>query len=182
MMLEKLKNEVLHSAEQAPHTPMQYEELSRLIHARTGERVSPTTLKRFFGYLNESVRPRLITLNILSRFIGYADFEAFTKRGGDADAQSNIIFGEHLSADKLEEGERISLSWLPDRRCVIRHLGNARFEVTEAENTKLRTGDTFTCHLFVKNEPLYMEYLVRNGAEPGCFVAGKKDGIRVKKL
>ncbi len=177
MDIEQLKKEVVHAAGRMPHTPKDFELLSTLMKEKTDENISPTTLKRFFGYLHEDVRPRNITLNTLARFVGYADFDAFTLQAGKQEVQSNIVFSKHLSADTLPEDTLICLTWLPDRKCIIRHLGEGRFEVTEAENTKLCVGDTFTSHLFIRHEPLYMEQLVRNDSAPACFVAGKKDGI-----
>ncbi len=177
MDIEQLKKEVVRTAGWMPHTPKDFEQFSALVKKKTDENISPTTLKRIFGYLHEDVKPRIITLNTLARFVGYADFDAFTLQAGKLEAQSNFVFSEHLSADTLQEGTLVCLTWLPDRKCIIRHLGKSRFEVTEAENSKLRVGDIFTCHLFIKHEPLYIEQLVSKGAAPVCFVAGKKDGI-----
>lgn len=47
-----------------------FEQLSHLLLSQTCERLSPTTLKRFWGYLkNEEVQTRLYTLDVLARFV-----------------------------------------------------------------------------------------------------------------
>ena len=156
-------------------TPRDFDRLSGMIFERTHERLSPTTLKRLFGYLDEGVSPRLFTLDVLSRFLGYKDYAGFL--AGSGEAQSGIVVGERLSAVELPTGRMLRLTWPPDRMCTVRHLGGCRFEVVTAENTKLCVGDTFSCSLFVRHEPLYLDNLVHCGGVPAAYVAGKRDGI-----
>ncbi len=182
MFIEKLKKEVARIVGKVPQSPRDFEELSEHIYNRTGEMLSPTTLKRLFGYLKESVKTRIATLHILARFVGYSNYNAFCQHIEDRDSQSNFLLTEHLMAESLEVGKRIQLTWLPDRVCIARHLGDGHFEVVEAENTKLCVGDTFVCHLFVNHEPLYLDDVVHNNGDPVRFVAGKKDGICVQVL
>ena len=55
-----------------------FEQLSHLLFTHTRERLSPTTLKRFWGYLkNEKVQTRPHTLDVLARFVGYKNYEDF---------------------------------------------------------------------------------------------------------
>lgn len=156
-------------------TPRDFDRLSGMIFERTHERLSPTTLKRLFGYLDEGVSPRLFTLDVLSRFLGYKDYAGFL--AGSGEAQSGIVVGERLSAVELPTGRMLRLTWPPDRMCTVRHLGGCRFEVVTAENTKLCVGDTFSCSLFVRHEPLYLDNLVHCGGVSAAYVAGKRDGI-----
>ncbi|MCR5158940.1 MAG: hypothetical protein K6D37_07430 [Prevotella sp.] len=44
--------------------------------------ISPTTLKRIWGYISEDVTPRIYTLDILARFVGAADWNDFIKAHG----------------------------------------------------------------------------------------------------
>ncbi len=163
----------------SPKVRLDYDQLSLHIFNRTHSRISPTTLKRLFGYLNESVAPQLNTLHILAKYVGYADYNAFLRctKGGTEETQSQILENVMVRSDELAEGTRLWLSWLPNRTCTVRHLGNKRFEVEEAVNTKLAVGDTFTCHLFIANEPLYFDHLIHRGSEPVAYVCGKKDGV-----
>ncbi len=73
-MIEKLKEEIIKTVGRTIRTPLDFEWLSEKIFERTSERLSPTTLKRLFGYLNECVKPRNVTLDILARFVGYKDY------------------------------------------------------------------------------------------------------------
>ena len=72
-------------------------------------------------------------------------------------------------------------SWLPDRCCLIEHLGHGEFRIVEAVNTKLSIGDTFTFHLFINNEPAYLDNLIHNGQGPMRYVAGRQSGVLVEK-
>ncbi len=182
MFIEKLKKEIARIVGKVPQSPRDFEDLSEHIYNRTGEMLSPTTLKRLFGYLKESVSPRISTLHILARFVGYSNYDAFYKHIENKDSQSNFILEEHLKAESLGVGKRIQLTWLPNRLCIARHLGNGHFEVVEAENTKLCVGDTFVCHLFINHEILYLDDVIHNNGTPVRFVAGKKDGICVQVL
>lgn len=56
-------------------TPKDFEFLSNTIMQRLHMSVSPTTLKRLWGYVRENVCTRFTTLSILSRFVGYHDWD-----------------------------------------------------------------------------------------------------------
>ena len=61
-------------------TPKDFDYLSELIKERLHETVSASTLKRFFGYVSSPSLPRQNTLDILSTFVGYKDWEAFCQQ------------------------------------------------------------------------------------------------------
>lgn len=163
-------------------TPRDFDSLSEAIFRRIRTLVSPTTLKRIWGYIDEPVRPRLSTLDVLARFVGYPDFRRFEKGlTTAADVQSDVSLAYSIDTSELSPGSRLTLRWLPDRRCRLRYLGDHRFEVVEAENTKLAVGDTFRCLLIVEGEPLFLDALVHHGQPPVTYVAGRKDGVRIER-
>lgn len=75
--LRELTEEVI---ERKMKTPKDFEFLSECIFDRFKEKLSPTTLKRLWGYLPESTTPRKSTLNILSMFVGYDNWKDFCKK------------------------------------------------------------------------------------------------------
>lgn len=153
--------------------------LSEAVFRRSHRLISPTTFKRLWGYLDEAVRPRRSTLDALAAFVGYPDFARFAEGLSSAsEVQSSVSLAATLNASQLPHGAEVTLRWLPDRRCRVRYLGDFRFEVVEAEGTKLAVGDTFRCMLMVEGEPLYLDALVHQGQPPVTYVAGRKDGIR----
>lgn len=176
---KKLCAAVEHEAGTSMQTPTDFEWLSEKVEARTREHLSASTLMRLWGY-RQGVTPRRATLDVLARYLGYADYVTFgswTPADAD-DPQSDGVLARHLRRDELKAGEQVELTWLPDRRCVVELRRDGRFEVLEAEATKLCVGDTFNCELFIEGEPLYLSQLIHEGQQPMVYVVGKKDGIR----
>ena len=58
-------------------TPKDFTTLSESIFKKTRQRVSCSTLKRFWGYLTTVSVPRQTTLDILAQFIDYDDYDSF---------------------------------------------------------------------------------------------------------
>ena len=58
-------------------TPKDFDFLADQIFDKLHETVSSTTLKRMWGYLQESSSPRESTLDILAQFVDYKDWETF---------------------------------------------------------------------------------------------------------
>ena len=159
-------------------TPYDFEFLTGVVWERLHEHISPTTLKRLWGYIDGADTTRRSTLCLLSRFLGYEDWEAYmaalTNR---TDVESEVFAGEGLSIDDLQAGDKIEVTWLPNRRCVFQYEGDAHFLVTEAENAKLQVGDRFETACFILGKPLYIERLVRGDEPPTAYVAGAKNGL-----
>ena len=159
-----------------------FEQLSHLLLSHTRERLSPTTLKRLWGYLkNEEVQTRPHTLDVLARFVGYKSYEDFCAHSESLDeVQIGIKAEEKITTEGLRRGQRLIITWRPDRKIVVKHIGNGQFEIVEAENTKLSVGDTFRCHLMIQHEPLYLDEVVHQGQPAMVYVAGQKDGVVVE--
>jgi hypothetical protein len=182
MKHELLKREVERTAGLQLTEARDFEVLSQLLLSHTRERLSPTTLKRLWGYLkNEDVQTRPHTLDVLARFVGYRNYEDFCAQADRLDeVQSGIKTEERITSEGLRRGQRLIITWRPDRRIVVRHRDNGHFEILEAENTKLRVGDTFRCHLMIQHEPLYLDDVVHLGQPAMAYVAGQKDGVLVE--
>ncbi len=181
MNYEKLIDEVCRATGRSIRTPQDFNFLRLRIYEKTREIIGVSTLQRIFGYIHQNVQPSRTTLNILSHYVGYKNYEHFCKSSEDASSQSNVVLHDALHAETLRVGARLKLTWNPKRTCVVRHLGDNRFEVEEVENTKLSVGDTFSAMLFICHEPLYLTNLVHDGASPVSYVVGSKDGIMFEK-
>lgn len=176
----QLNREVEKAAKLTASTPKDFESLSEAIARRTGVLLSPTTLKRLWGYLDEPVRPRRTTLNVLARFCGWRDFDDFTV-GNHPEVESGNIGSAFIRAgENIRRGERVRLFWPPSRMCLIEYMGGLDWKVVAAEGTRLQPGDTFRCALIVSGEPLYLDNLIHEGSRPGVYVCGSKSGITFK--
>lgn len=160
-------------------TPLDFEWLEEKIENKVKEQVSASTLMRLWGY-RQGVATRQSTLDILARYLGYADYVMFCQWSpADKDEpQSDEVVSRHLQTSDLQEGQQVELTWYPDRRCVIELRPDGQYEVLKAKNTKLSVGDTFRCDIFIEGEPLYLSQLIHEGRPPMVYVVGKKDGIR----
>lgn len=162
----------------AMQTPFDFKCLEERIEEKTKERVSASTLMRVWGY-RKSVSTRQATLDVLARFLGYADYVTFSQwiLAEDDEPQSDEVVSRHLRTADLKTDQQVELTWYPDRRCVVKLKKGKHFQVVEAEQTKLNVGDTFECDIFIEGEPLYLSQLVHEGRPPMVYVAGKKGGI-----
>ena len=69
-IIEILKKQTEQVIGQPVKTPKDFTLLAEKIFRRIHVQISPTTLKRLWGYLNEPVAPRPSTLNYLAQFLG----------------------------------------------------------------------------------------------------------------
>lgn len=159
-------------------TPQDFDFLAEKILGKTQQRISVSTLKRLYGYVNAESSLRRSTLDILSQYVGYVSWAAFCARNEEGlPVESNPLLADSMSADMLCEEDRVIVTWQPDRECTFRCVGNHQFVVEKSRSSKLSVGDTFACHLFIKGEPLYLENVVMQGAAPVNYVCGRENGI-----
>ncbi len=165
-------------------SPKDFDMLRERIYARLHVLVSSTTLKRLWGYLDDTVAPRTNTLDILSKFLGYRDWEEYERNALlPKEQQSSPVMGRRLSVrEMLATGDRLRLTWRPDRVCDVEYLGDLQFRVVASENTRLRVDDTFECSLVIEGEPLYIDRLLQGQAPATAYVCGKKSGVTFEFL
>jgi hypothetical protein len=180
--ISELKKRIENQLKRKVKTPNDFIFLSGAVWERTHQTMSPTTLKRLWGYIDGADKTRNSTLEILSQFLGFDNWDDFLKTI-DNDNGSDPVTSPHINAEELNVGDRVSVSWKPNRRCTFRYLGDMKFIVEAAENSKLKVGNTFLASLFILGEPLYLSDLVQNDNPPMAFVVGNKDGLcELKKL
>ena len=174
---DRLRKEVESLVGRSIKSPKDFDFLERQIQGYTNERISVSTLKRMWGYVATQSKPSLFNLNLLSRMVGYPDWKTFVG-GQEGMASSRFFVKSKLIADALCVGEQVKLSWNPGRIVTVVYRGNDFFEVLESINSKLAKGDTFTCHQFVTDEPLYLSNLTHAGIPPCNYVAGQNGGVK----
>ena len=165
------------------NTPKDFTLLSERIYERLHQHISPTTLKRVWGYQQDEGPARPTTFNILAQFCGYANWDSFKNNAQHGESQSATILSRFLKTEDIEEGTQIQLCWAPNRICNIEYMGNNKFKVLSSLNAKLQPGNTFECNIFIDQEPLYVYNLVREANQPTMsYYAGRKDGIRFEVI
>lgn len=164
------------------NTSDDYQFLAGMIQARTGNYISPTTLKRIGGYLAEQVETRLTTLNILAHALGYRDINDFEENANDEMPDSNPVGAMIIESRKQKAGFIVELSWRPDRRCTLRYLGDEQWEVIKSEHTRLKEKQKLRAPYIIDREPLEM-LLISDpevaGNMSGAYVCGRNHGVRI---
>ncbi len=161
-------------------TPADFDFLRGIIWERTHEQISTSTLKRLWGYVDGVDNARNSTLNVLSKALGYENWDAFIlKLKSENMDNSDLVMSESVSSGDLNVGDMLLIAWQPNRVCRLKYLGDNQFEVMESHNSKLKVGDTFRCGLFILGEPVYINDLRQNNGtgEPKLFVIGNKSGL-----
>ena len=104
--LAKLRELIEGAVERKMKTPKDFEFLSECIFEKYHEKISPTTLKRLWGYLSESTTPRKSTLDILSMFVGYDNWKDFCKKNPIEEEKRKEERGENR--DEKTQKKRLS--------------------------------------------------------------------------
>lgn len=146
------------------------------IEAVTGEPLSLNTVKRLVGNLQYDSTPRVVTLNIISRYLGFSSWqllqEYLTGRISGFNVEEVFI---DLTIQPL--GRLIRIRWQPDRCISIKHLGNGRYTVTESIKSKLHSGDILHLTQIAEGFPFIVKTVEREGKNLGNYIAAKKQGV-----
>ncbi len=147
----------------------------------TGEHIGVNTMKRLLGFIADERTPRTPTLDVIARYLGYADWDAL--RLHDAN-MSNSAFDDRdeYLACAMEYGQRILITYPPNRKLTIEKLDDNHFRVIASENSKLKEGDLLTLTHIVRHYPLLISEVIRNDKSLGAFTAGKAQGIDFELL
>ncbi len=158
--LAKLRELIEGVVERKMKTPKDFEFLSECIFDKFHERISPTTLKRIWGYLSETTTPRKSTLDILSKFVGYDNWKDFTE--STEGAEDTEKEPEEEKATEKEEGKTQKKRFSPATLYTIIALvligiiAGVSYQVFNNSSDKssaytLKIGDTFSSpHEYLK--------------------------------
>lgn len=134
-------------------TPKDFDFLSEQIFDKLHQTISPTTLKRLWGYLSEATVPRPSTLNILSQFVGSDSWEAFCRNEAVTGAQESHNDAPHeqnqelVSSDSTSSHKRPGLWIALTLVAVVAVIGFAwssfRQPAPASETYILKIGDRF---------------------------------------
>lgn len=158
--------------------------LVSLIEKKLKEHISEVTLERLWNYsTRKSDTTTLRSLNVLAQFAGFADWDGFCLHlKKDAKVESDFFNVNAVLTSDLHVGDRLRLAWQPDRTIIVRYLGDNRFEAIYAENSSIQPGDSFSCLMFQKNRPLYMDMFCRSNqpqqsASHSRYAVGQDNGL-----
>lgn len=181
--IECLKNDIEKKVGRSIKSPVDFDFLSRYIQSEINETLSTSTLQRLWNYVATKSLPRLSTLSLLSRFLGYSCWDSYV-----ADllrnkvTESDYITMKLIRTKDLNQGDVLRVGWNPGRECKIRYIGDYYFSVISSIQSKLKEGDTFMAMSFSLGNPLQIINLVQNGGAPCAYTAGAKTGLTILEI
>ena len=142
-------------------TPKDFDQLEEIIFQKVHEPVSASTLRRFWGYQHDAaVAPRISTLDILSRFVGYDSWDDFLSKTESAEEtagneQSSPATADSVSTSPSSKGKAgrflllalaaliaVTLFFLPSLQ-----RGRSGGTSSSPDSTRiLRLGQKFSCY------------------------------------
>jgi hypothetical protein len=167
-----------------------YECLAMDIEERTHEHIGINTLKRLLGDIKASNEPRLATLDIVARYLGFPNWDVYGmefNKGGNSEFSKKQNMGEEtmfeLRTSNLKKGQKVEIQYYPDRQLILEYMGDDTFKVRKSVNSKLSADDTFKVSIMYKDYPLFLPSVKsKNGQELGSFTAGKISGLTYIKV
>lgn len=183
-----LRSEVENVVNRRIVSPADFDFLSAAILRAVKQPISPTTLKRIWGYVKDvgsSYNLERFTLCVLSVFIGYRDIEEFIENynAEDITTQSGNYFGETVKANEISDHAFVELRWPPDRLCILSRKCGNEFDVVRSINAKLHSGDVVEFTSLTQNAPAYFSKVLCRGSDiPHTYVAGTRTGITYRIL
>lgn len=161
-------------------TTTDFEVFSLYIQKKTNKRVSPSTLKRLWGYVSDKHKPRIETLDHLSMCLGHKNYAKFIQWLKTSTRYNSSFFAaEQLASNDIQKGCTVEIGWSPNRIVTLSYLGESQYEVVSSANSKMQKGDRFTTGCFIKQQPLYLPFIERNGKRTAPFVAGRNGGLTI---
>ncbi|MDE5745357.1 MAG: hypothetical protein K2H84_06840 [Paramuribaculum sp.] len=160
-----------------------FEVLSQAICDSTGEKLGVNTLKRLFGFKTDKVVPRLSTMNIIARYLGYTDYESLIKDLGE-DADISLFTPiECLEVQNLEAGARLRISYEPNRELMLTYLGDFQFVVDMVKGShNICKGDLLTISQLAVGHRFVVAHVIRNGEDLGAYESAKFKGLETVEV
>ncbi len=163
-----------------PSTPSEFDQLTYKIEQKTRQRISLSSVKRLWGYVNYNGFPSTNTLNNISRFNDFDDWNDYLRRYGDLgiDESSHFLDNNMIESETLNPGDTVSLSWEKDKSCELKYIGNHRYRVMESRNIKLIPGDEFQMHSITIDLPFYAADILRGEERITGYIGAQTSGIK----
>lgn len=181
--IEELKSLVEQKYGRLLSTTTDFEEFSLCLDRHLQQSISPSTLKRIWGYVNDSHKTRKFTLDILARYIGYDNFDSFVKWLKTSTRYNSSFFNANqVTSNELKCGQMLEIGWSPNRLLTLEYLGDSTYEVKASENSKLQPGDRFVTGCFIMRQPLLLPYIIRDGENTMPFIAGRNGGLNIIRI
>lgn len=156
-----------------------FDTLSQSIYDSICENLSVNTLKRLFGFNIDKVVPRVSTMDIIARYLGYPTYDSMIKDLGE-DADISLFTPiECLEVQELEKGAQVRVAYDPNRVFYLTYLGDCQFIANDVEGSKnIQKGDLLTITQFAIGHRFIVSHVVRDGQDLGAYESAKLNGLK----
>lgn len=135
----ELRKKIEESVGRVMHTPADFDFLSGAVWERIREYISPTTLKRTWGYLDGVKNIRFSTLETLARFAGFKSWDNYLAERRFAQEQNSAFVSTGvIEAARLAEGD------VGDTAAVMLFVPGEPLLLSELSH-RGKTGLTYLC-------------------------------------
>lgn len=172
----------------SPGNPTDFNRLSIRIAEVTGESVSSSTLKRYWGYVSSNHTPSVTVLSILARYNGYSDWNTFKQKIDSPDTveaqayDSDFLTTGQILSSTVAIGDIIIMEWDPGKGCTLQCIAAGRYRVIQARNIKLQVDDSFSATIFCVGQPFFATDIIRRGETIPAYTGARSRGVKSIKL
>lgn len=139
-------------------------------------RVSPSTIRRLYGFIQGNSNPRQHSLDVLSNYLGYQSYDELLNSFAPATKDAEVHITE-LDVKKIKKGDKYILDFKPDKSITMQYLGKSEFEIITSKNSLLLPGDIFKVFQINLHHPLFILQVTRKGEKMGKLIEAKISGI-----
>ena len=173
MIPEFLKNRIEIKFGRAVKYPKDCVALAFEINKICNEKISQTTLLRFFGLINEPCNPRLHTLDVIAQYAGFECWRDVTSEDYLARARPKF---KRVKISGVTTGSRLKIIFR-ESSVLLKHTGDNMFLVLEANNCSVEANDLVKIMRLEYGYPFVCESVERSGKNLGAFVSINEDII-----
>ena len=178
MIPEFLKNRIELKFGRAIKYPKDCIALAIEINKLCNEKISQTTLLRFFGLIKEPSNPRLHTLDIIAQYAGFECWRDVTDE--DYLARSKPKFNR-IKIDSIDVDSNINIVF-GKSYVLLKHTTNSDFIIINSINCSLETNDKVTIMRLEYGYPFVCESVERNSKQLGSFVSINEDVVKLVEI
>lgn len=176
-MLSKLIQEKI---ERRFGKPIRYakdcEILAMSILAFTGEKISCSTVKRLFGLIESDNEPRLYTLDVIAKYLGYINYDNLLQEFNTnrVDVNGSI---ETITTSDLILGDTIRFKYAPNRFVAANYMEDCIFKIIDSNDPKIQKDELLVFNNVGRYLPLFASWRSSINGNMKNIVLGKISGI-----
>jgi hypothetical protein len=146
------------------------------ISEKTMKKISPSAIKRIFGLAKGTMEPRLYTMDVISIYLDYKNYDELLKELQHTILPEKEII-EQIRVEELNLNDELIVFTEPSINLKLNYLGDCKFKGTEEVNSELRQNDIVLVNHILRDYPLFIKNVIRNGKHLGPLTAFKMAGV-----